>query len=365
MASLRKRTYPSGKTTWVIDYRENGKLKLHTIGDVDKAAAKKAYHKFCAQLSGQGTGEPITGEKRRYKKPTYADQTETNIAPVTEKPVQSYHKLRELEKEYLIYSRANKARGTCILIEAAFWKFYMFSDNLPLDKFDFRHIERYKARRLETVVPATINIELRALKAGFEYAVKIDWILKNPFKGVKQVPEIEKDYPVYLSIEEIQRLLEAIPDEAFRRLVRFYLLTGCRRTEAALLDWKDINLNFRTIIIRSRSTKTKKNRVIHMGEKLLNLIQEIGPKSQGRIFPNWAPDSITILFWRYCKLCNFGRKISVHSLRHTATVHWLLAGIDMYTISKILGHTSVKVTETVYAHIPAAHKQEAMDKLPY
>jgi integrase len=52
-------------------------------------------------------------------------------------------------------------------------------------------------------------------------------------------------------------------------------------------------------------------------------------------------------------------------MRHTATVHFLMAGVDLFTISRILGHTSVKVTETVYAHIPAEHKREAMDKLPF
>jgi integrase len=71
------------------------------------------------------------------------------------------------------------------------------------------------------------------------------------------------------------------------------------------------------------------------------------------------------LFHRYCLRCNFGRKITIHSLRHTATVHWLLAGVYMFTISRILGHSSVKVTETVYAHVPVEHKREAMDKLPF
>ncbi|MDD5088459.1 MAG: tyrosine-type recombinase/integrase [bacterium] len=52
-------------------------------------------------------------------------------------------------------------------------------------------------------------------------------------------------------------------------------------------------------------------------------------------------------------------------MRHTATVHLILAGVDMFTVSKILGHASIKVTESVYAHVPASHKREAMDKLPF
>ena len=45
--------------------------------------------------------------------------------------------------------------------------------------------------------------------------------------------------------------------------------------------------------------------------------------------------------------------------------HLIKNGMDIYAISRILGHTSVKVTETVYAHIPAEHNREAMGKLSF
>ena len=64
-------------------------------------------------------------------------------------------------------------------------------------------------------------------------------------------------------------------------------------------------------------------------------------------------------------VCGFDRKITVHGLRHMATVGFLMAGIDMFTVSRILGQTSVKITETVYAHLPAEHRREPMDRLPF
>ena len=74
---------------------------------------------------------------------------------------------------------------------------------------------------------------------------------------------------------------------------------------------------------------------------------------------------MTVIFRKYVKVCDLGRKITVHSLRDRATVYFLEDGIDMFTISRILGHTSVRTTETVYAHIPTGRKREAMDKLPF
>ena len=131
------------------------------------------------------------------------------------------------------------------------------------------------------------------------------------------------------------------------------------------IDWRDVNLERRTVVIRSSYTKTKQNRVLQIGDKLLDLLVEQEPKKQGKVFPRWTAGSVTATFGKYVKACAFDRKITVHSLRHTATVGFLMAGVDMFTVSKILGHSSIRVTETVYAHIPVEHKREAMDKLPF
>jgi integrase len=170
---------------------------------------------------------------------------------------------------------------------------------------------------------------------------------------------------VYLDEDEVKQLLAVVPDVESRRLIRFYLLTGCRRTEAVMIDWRDVDLVKGTIVIRACTTKTKRNRVLQIGDKLRDLLVEQGPKKNGKVFPKWVAGSVTHMFGISVKRCGFGRKINVHSLRHIATVHLQMAGVDMFTVSRILDHTSEKVTETVYAHIPVEHKREAMDKLPF
>jgi integrase len=366
MPSLRKRVYASGRKAWAIDYRVAGKAKVFTIGDVDKNTAKKIFREFCAKL----TVEPM--DKPPKKIATPREPKSRNVSGEAE-PMDNHHMdahqkvytIPDLEREYMDYSRANKAENTCAIIQLAFWKLREFMHDIPLEEVTYQQIERFKAWRLLSVNGTTTNISLRALKAGFEYAVKIGWMEKNPFKGMKYVRVPEKNYPVYLSEEEVKILLEIIPDEEFRRLIRFYLLTGCRRTEAVMIDWRDISLDNETIVIRSTNTKTGKNRVLQIGSKLRILLLEQGPQESGLLFPKWTAGSVTAIFGKYVKRAGFGRKISVHSLRHTATVHFLMAGVPMITVSKILGHTSITVTETVYAHIPTAKKKEAMDMLPY
>jgi integrase len=361
MPSLRRRKYKSGNTVWVVDYRENGRGKSQVLGDVDKLTATRMFHELCAKLltpDGQWETRPAMrltpDEMERIR------AVESQAANVS-----SRRRIPDLEREYMAYSRTNKAENTCEIIQVAFWKFREFVDDIPLEDVTFQLIEGFKAWSLKKVNGTTTNISLRALKAGFEFAVRLGWLGKNPFKGIRQVHVPEPDYAVYLDADEVKQLLGVIPDVEFRRLIRFYLLTGCRRTEAVLIDWRDINLEKGTIIVRSTHTKTKKNRVLQIGDKLHDLLLEQGPQKQGKVFPRWQAGSVTAMFRVFARACNFGRKITVHSLRHTATVHFLMAGIDMFTVSRILGHTSVKVTETVYAHIPIEHKREAMDTLPF
>lgn len=346
---------------WVIEYRLDGKTRTYSLGDVDKTTAQKLYYEFCAKLldadSGQGPPNPVNQRDK-----TVQPQREVIRSRLQEL---SMHRIPDLEREYMAYSRANKAENTCEIIQLAFWKFREFAHDILLENVNYQIAEGFKAWLLNRVNGTTANMNFRALKAGFEYAVKIEWLAKNPFRGVKPVFVPEPDYPVYLDEDEVKQLMSVIPDPEFRRLIRFFLLTGCRRTEVSLIDWRDVNLEHRTIVIRAGNTKTKKNRVLQIGDKLHDLLVEHGPQKFGRLFPKWTANSVTVLFRKYVKQCTFGRKITVHSLRHTATVHFLLAGIDMFTVSRILGHTSVRTTETVYAHVPADHKREAMDKLPF
>ncbi|MCX6600777.1 MAG: tyrosine-type recombinase/integrase [bacterium] len=360
MPSLRRRKLKSGSSRWVIDYRVEGKAKLLSLGDVDKPTAQRLFHEFCAkQLGTDGgsvvdTAEPASGE--HSKNPRGEQQPHRTS---------KQYRIPDLEREYLQYSKTNKSPNTVEIIQLALWKLREFADDIALADVTFQLIERFKAWRLQQVNGTTTNICLRALKAAFEYAVKIGWLDKNPFRGVKQVHVPEPDYAVYLSEEEVQQLLAAIPDAEFRRLIRFYLLTGCRRTEGASVDWRDIDLEKRTLVIRSTYSKTKKNRVLPIGDNLHDLLVEQGPKKQGKVFPRWRAESVTVMFSRYARVCNFDRKITVHSLRHTTTAGLITAGVDLYTVSRILGHSSTKVTESVYAHVSPAHKLEAMNKLRF
>jgi site-specific recombinase XerD len=88
-------------------------------------------------------------------------------------------------------------------------------------------------------------------------------------------------------------------------------------------------------------------------------------RKEENIFP-FKSDFVTHKFKKY--LIASGLKncesLNVHSLRHTFASHLVMAGVDLYSVSKLLGHSSVKITET-YAHLLPDHLKKPINLLHY
>jgi len=86
------------------------------------------------------------------------------------------------------------------------------------------------------------------------------------------------------------------------------------------------------------------------------LSQWSSPKT-GRLFPDYEPNQISMKFRRWAKQKEFSTGISLHSLRATFACQLMNRGVDIYMVSKMLGHGSEKVTEKHYIALDPAHVQ--------
>ena len=103
-------------------------------------------------------------------------------------------------------------------------------------------IERFKNARLEAKLrPTSVNIELRAVKATFGYAVKWGVLEKSPSASVRQV-RIPETAPVFLSQEQAPKVPAQIQEPGIRDIVTFALHTGMRLGEILDLRWQDADL---------------------------------------------------------------------------------------------------------------------------
>jgi integrase len=215
-----------------------------------------------------------------------------------------------------------------------------------------------------------VNIEFRTLRAAFNLAVKWQLLTENPFTKSSQVKTPEQ-LPSHLSKEDFRRLLTSVKEPVLREVFLFAALTGLRLGEILNLKWNDIDLQRRQIAIVSNesfSTKTGKYRIVPMNGLIYELLSQ---KSATANFTTYVfhrngyqlqSSYVSHKFKRYVRSLGLNDAIHFHSLRHTFATWLVQDGVSIYEVQKLLGHSSVKVTE-VYSHLAASELHNAVNKI--
>lgn len=215
---------------------------------------------------------------------------------------------------------------------------------------------------------ATVNGALTCLSSAFSDFVDRGWVETNPVRGVKRVKAGEAVYTWISSREDITRLLVECP-RGVRELAAWAVGTGLRISELTTLRWADVDLERRLIAVhRGRQGTTKSGKIRHVPilNTLLPLVREMALQRDGAalVFPgeNGKPRSlvgIRVPFKQAAARAGLDKALRFHDLRHTFASHWVLDGGDIFRLSKILGHSTVVITQKTYAHLaPEAWQQD-------
>jgi integrase len=281
-------------------------------------------------------------------------------------------RVSDLFSEVLKYVGATLEPGTFAIYRTTFAHFRRSAGNPPLPSLTPRDIDRYKIERLTAVAPATVNIELRTLKSAFRIGVRWNMLPRSPLEGVSlaRVPERE---PAYYRREQFQRLLDTIRESWLRDVVLFAAVTGMRQGEILSLRWDQVDFRARVARLSSSAsfkTKTGKRRSVPLGDTAIKLLRarESGHGSgvvftlRGRpLMRRW----VTTKLRRYVREIGLDRRLNFHSLR-TSFASWLaLDGVSIYQISKLLGHSDVKITQEYYAHLEPAELHDVVDRITF
>ncbi len=281
-------------------------------------------------------------------------------------------RVSELFSEVLKYVGATLEPGTFAIYRTTFAHFRRSAGNPLLPSLTPRDIDKYKIERLAAVAPATVNIELRTLKSAFRMGIRWNMLRKSPFEGVSlaRLPERE---PAYFGREEFQRLLDTIREPWLRDVVLFAAVTGMRQGEILSLRWDQVDFRARVARLSSSAsfrTKTGKRRSVPLGDTAVQVLRarESGHESgivftlRGRpMLRRW----VTTKLRRYVREIGLDRRLNFHSLR-TSFASWLaLDGVSIYQISKLLGHSDVKITQEYYAHLEPAELHDVVDRISF
>jgi site-specific recombinase XerD len=278
--------------------------------------------------------------------------------------------LADFFAEYLDYAKTNKTHGSYVRNEIVLRSFKGFAKVERLLAITPQLIESYKKFRSEGgTKPSTINTELNTIKAALNRAVALGYLSRNPCREVKKLKAPRKQVR-FLSKEEAKKLLEA-GNGRMGPIVETLLYTGLRRDELTHLTWADVDLQRRIVAVQAKDgwhPKDYEVRHIPMAPRLHELFKSLPRKENPWVFStsNNGPHLGHILsrdFRKLLKHCGI-KGASLHTLRHTFASHLVMNGTDVYTVQKLLGHSSIKTTE-IYAHLAPDFLKAAVEKLKF
>ncbi len=219
-------------------------------------------------------------------------------------------------------------------------------------------IQKFRAARLkEGVSKVTTNREIQLLKKMFNIALEEGYLEVNQAKKIKLYSELDTVRDRVLSEEEQPGLFKELAEHV-RPLVFVALHTGMRKGELLTLKW--CNVDFEKRIIKVEETKSKKMRFIPVNSVLFDELSSLKLKrgTEQRVFPFKYVQKA----WENARRRAGLDDLTLHDLRRTFGTRLLEAGVDIVTIAKLYGHSSVLVTQR-YLHPKDKLSKEAVETL--
>jgi integrase len=195
---------------------------------------------------------------------------------------------------------------------------------------------------------ATINRSLGTLKRALKLAWERGVCAEDWSAQVRRLPE-RNARDTYLTVEEVGKIA-AHASEATQAAIWIALLTGCRRGEVLAMRREDIGPE--TITIRAGNTKTLKTRTVPIVPALRPWLEHVPLQLNA--------EGLKSGFRRAREAAGMAH-VHYHDLRHSCATILLQHEVDLYTISKILGHSSMRTTER-YSHMQVEQQRRALEK---
>jgi integrase len=219
--------------------------------------------------------------------------------------------------------------------------------HLTLANISSHDLAAYRDKRLLTVSPATVKIELGIILRTIKLATS-EWGYKLADTPKVEYPKINNARTRRLADGEIERVLGAITSKQIKVIVELAVETAMRRSEILNVKENDINWSLNTL--RIPNTKTYNARTIPLSYKAVRLLRSLTKNIGGTYFSIKA-DSASQAFKRACDKTRV-HNLRFHDLRHEATTRFFERGLNVMEVATITGHKDLKMLNR-YTHLRA------------
>lgn len=258
---------------------------------------------------------------------------------------------------------ANYSKNTINSYENDLNKFEEYYKSKDLLKITSKDIEKY-IQTLSDLAPTTVSHNISSLKTFYSYFFKQGRISNNPTDGIKS-PKLGIHLPTYLTIDEVNKLLDIEVTDAFssrnKAILELMYATGLRISEVISLEFK--NIDYDECIIRVMG-KGSKERIVPVNDYAIKYLKEYIDNYRPELVKNEINNYIFLnnhgrmltrqgifkMIKNYAALKNIKKTIGPHTLRHTFATHLLENGADLRVIQELLGHSDISTTQ-IYTHL--------------
>ena len=215
--------------------------------------------------------------------------------------------------------------------------------------------------------PSTAEKKVNAFSLVMKEAVKEGLINRNPFAMLDKRDKIKvpPSTRAYLSVEEFERMKNTECLFTTTRNVYLFMCTcGLRISDVKALRWRDVDTDKDRWRLHIRMKKTQEPLFLPLSNAAKSFIPPKGDKSEEDLvfddLPTEPAMNRQLKIWAI--MAGIHKTITLHTARHTYATMLLTKGADIYTVSKLLGHSEVQTTQ-IYAKIVDKKKEEAVDLL--
>ncbi len=275
--------------------------------------------------------------------------------------------LKEFANQFRLHSALIHSYHTGKDYQSVFNKMIKSLGNIPLTNLTENVISDYLKDRSKKSL-YTSSKDLRYLKSALGWAVKQKYLVSNPCAQIKTIRAPEKQ-PLFFSEPDFQILLTAIDNKDIKDIVIFAVNTGLRLMEILSLEWNQVNFKDRYIILDNVNhiTKSKKIRSVPLNINALQVLNERQRETRGNLVftidnQKIKSDYLSKRFKKYVIAAKLNPKLKFHSCRHTFASWLVQKNISLFQVSKLLGHSDLKVS-SIYSHLTADNLKSAVDIL--
>ncbi len=360
---------------WTIVYKREGKTYNEAVGWWSQGASQAQAEEILAQLRQnwrKGSGPQSLKELRELGQIERAEAEQEQIRQANE----TITLLEFWEKHYLPSVQRTKTAETMRIENWQFkaWIAPLFG-HLPIRDIKAGHVEKLLANMREAGKANRTQVHLRgilsviintAIQEGFFEGV-------NPCQRV-QVQKKDNQRIRFLSPAEASRLLDTLKvrSKQLHDMAIISLFCGLRAKEIFGLTWADIDFTNQQIFIRD--PKNHKDRFAFLTGEVETMLRQRAQQQNpaNYVFPKedgGRQTAVSTTFRDVVKALGFNEgitdrrlKVVFHTLRHTFASWLVQDGTPLFTVSQLLGHSSIQMT-TRYAHLAPDHLRQAAGRL--